>query len=69
MSSQDSNAWFLLIVTCTNTVVSFVFTGVHFTLNLTAKYQRIWGFGGAFTDAAGINIDSLSLKAKENLMR
>ncbi|XP_023704817.1 lysosomal acid glucosylceramidase isoform X2 [Cryptotermes secundus] len=43
--------------------------GVHFTLNLTAKYQRIWGFGGAFTDAAGINIESLSLQAKENLMR
>jgi hypothetical protein len=49
--------------------VSFVFTGVHFTLNLTETYQRIWGFGGAFTDAAGINIDSLSLKSKGNLMR
>jgi glucosylceramidase len=54
---------------CTNTDVSFVSAGVHFTLNLTTKYQRIWGFGGAFTDAAGINIDSLSLKTKENLMR
>jgi hypothetical protein len=49
--------------------VSFVFTGVHFTLNLTETYQRIWGFGGAFTDAAGINIDSLSLETKGNLMR
>jgi O-glycosyl hydrolase len=49
--------------------VSVVSTGIVFTLNLTATYQKIWGFGGAFTDAAGINIDSLSLQTKENLMR
>ncbi|XP_021936125.1 glucosylceramidase-like isoform X2 [Zootermopsis nevadensis] len=44
-------------------------TGIRFTVNLTATYQRILGFGGAFTDAAGINIDSLALQVKQNLMR
>jgi O-glycosyl hydrolase len=38
-------------------------------VNLTTTYQRILGFGGAFTDAAGINIDSLALQVKQNLMR
>ncbi|KAJ8683345.1 hypothetical protein QAD02_019137 [Eretmocerus hayati] len=33
------------------------------------QYQTIHGFGGAFTDAAGINIKSLSEKSQENLMR
>ncbi|XP_021368605.1 glucosylceramidase-like [Mizuhopecten yessoensis] len=33
------------------------------------RYQNIKGFGGAFTDAAGINIDSLSTKAQDNLLR
>ena len=49
--------------------VSVVSTGIVFTLNLTATYQKIWGFGGAFTDSAGINIDSLSMQTKKNLMR
>jgi hypothetical protein len=49
--------------------MSVVSTGIVFTLNLTTTYQKIWGFGGSFTDAAGINIDSLSLQTKENLMR
>ena len=47
----------------------FVFIGANFVINVSKTYQRILGFGGAFTDAAGINIESLSLKAKENLLR
>ncbi|KAJ4448142.1 hypothetical protein ANN_10155, partial [Periplaneta americana] len=43
--------------------------GAHFMINSSIKYQEISGFGGAFTDAAGINIDSLSLETKEHLMR
>lgn len=31
--------------------------------------QTINGFGGAFTDAAGINIASLPLAAQENLLQ
>ncbi|OXU31551.1 hypothetical protein TSAR_003526 [Trichomalopsis sarcophagae] len=31
-------------------------------------YQSIQGFGGAFTDSAGINIKSLSPKTRENLI-
>jgi len=49
--------------------MSVVSTGIVFTLNPTATYQTLVGFGGAFTDAAGINIDSLSTQTKENLMR
>lgn len=40
-----------------------------FTLNASATYQSILGFGGAFTDAAGINIAKLSTAAQEVLMR
>ncbi|KAJ9601521.1 hypothetical protein L9F63_000264 [Diploptera punctata] len=43
--------------------------GAHFFVNLSTTYQTILGFGGAFTDAAGINIESLSMKAKENLLQ
>ncbi|XP_046661458.1 lysosomal acid glucosylceramidase-like isoform X2 [Homalodisca vitripennis] len=44
-------------------------TTVSFTVKPGKKYQKIMGFGGAFTDAAGINIKSLSKMAQENLMR
>lgn len=33
------------------------------------EYQPIMGFGGAFTDAAGINIDSLPEVTQEVLLR
>lgn len=33
------------------------------------EYQAIMGFGGAFTDAAGINIDSLPEVTQEVLLR
>lgn len=32
-------------------------------------YQKVYGYGGAFTDATGINIGELTDDAKENLMR
>jgi len=35
----------------------------------SVKYQQLFGFGGAFTDAAGINIAKLSEAAQENLVR
>ncbi|XP_065174654.1 lysosomal acid glucosylceramidase-like isoform X2 [Sycon ciliatum] len=40
----------------------------HITLNTTRHYQELLGFGGAFTDAAGLNIRSLSTEAQKNLM-
>lgn len=39
------------------------------TINADLKYQKIFGFGGAFTDSAGININSLSGKSKEFLLK
>ncbi|VIO88727.1 Uncharacterized protein BM_BM6281 [Brugia malayi] len=33
------------------------------------RFQTIIGFGGAFTDAAGINIDSLSVSARNHLLQ
>lgn len=39
------------------------------TFNFSETYQKIDGFGGAFTDAAGINIASLPTGAQENLIR
>ncbi|KAJ8304057.1 hypothetical protein KUTeg_017640, partial [Tegillarca granosa] len=38
------------------------------TINRNIKYQKIIGFGGAFTDAAGINIASLSIEAQKKLI-
>ncbi|XP_029032057.2 lysosomal acid glucosylceramidase-like [Osmia bicornis bicornis] len=39
------------------------------TIDTTEKYQTIYGFGGAFTDAAGINIKKLSEAAQDQLIR
>lgn len=37
-------------------------------INYNKTFQKIIGFGGAFTDAAGINIVSLPVKAQEKLL-
>ncbi|XP_068179932.1 lysosomal acid glucosylceramidase isoform X2 [Antennarius striatus] len=44
-------------------------TGLRLTVNPNQKYQRIRGFGGAMTDAAAINIQSLSAGAQDQLLR
>ncbi|KAJ8963242.1 hypothetical protein NQ318_018708 [Aromia moschata] len=41
---------------------------VTVTVDRSKKFQTILGFGGAFTDATGINICSLSQEAQENLL-
>ena len=38
------------------------------TINSSKRYQTIKGFGGAITDAASINIKSLSQKTQQNLI-
>lgn len=38
------------------------------TLDSNKKYQSIFGFGGAMTDAAAINIRSLSNKTQQKLL-
>ncbi|XP_063240973.1 lysosomal acid glucosylceramidase-like isoform X2 [Bacillus rossius redtenbacheri] len=42
---------------------------VTFTVDRSTKYQEIKGFGGAATDSASINIESLSHDAKERLLQ
>ncbi|KAL7297825.1 hypothetical protein TKK_0008858 [Trichogramma kaykai] len=37
-------------------------------INANKRYQSVEGFGGAFTDAAGINIKNLSAEAQDNLL-
>ena len=44
-------------------------SGLRLTIVPFQKYQRIRGFGGAMTDAAAINILSLSHGAQEQLLR
>ncbi|XP_064474562.1 lysosomal acid glucosylceramidase-like isoform X1 [Ornithodoros turicata] len=39
------------------------------TINASKTYQEIVGFGGAFTDAAGINIKSLPTRMQDDLLR
>ncbi|XP_029959147.1 lysosomal acid glucosylceramidase [Salarias fasciatus] len=43
--------------------------GVRLTIVPQQKYQRIRGFGGSMTDAAAINILSLSAAAQDQLLR
>ncbi|KAI9560631.1 hypothetical protein GHT06_011581 [Daphnia sinensis] len=43
-------------------------TVFQITVNASKTYQAIIGFGGAFTDAAGINIAKLSLPAQQLLL-
>lgn len=52
--------------------ISFVYvslSGLRLTIVHTEKYQKIRGFGGAMTDAAAINILSLSAGAQDQLLR
>jgi O-glycosyl hydrolase len=41
---------------------------IKITVNDSQKFQSIIGFGGAFTDAAGINLATLSPEAQQNLI-
>ncbi|XP_039276894.1 lysosomal acid glucosylceramidase [Nilaparvata lugens] len=41
----------------------------YITINPYEKHQEIYGFGGSFTDATGINMASLSRRAQYNLIR
>lgn len=38
-------------------------------IDASVKYQTILGFGGAFTDAAGINIGKLSVLAQAQVIK
>ena len=42
--------------------------GVTINVTRSVKYQQLFGFGGAFTDAAGINIAKLSPEAQQKLI-
>lgn len=47
----------------------FTFLGIPIVeINNTKMFQFILGFGGAFTDAAGINIKALPSKLQEHLL-
>lgn len=39
------------------------------TIDVSKRFQQIIGFGGAFTDATGINVLSLSVESQRNLLR
>ncbi|RLV87493.1 hypothetical protein DV515_00015626 [Chloebia gouldiae] len=41
----------------------------HLTLDTAQRYQKVKGFGGSITDAAAINIQSLSKDAQNHLLR
>lgn len=43
-------------------------TAYRVTVDGQMRYQKIIGFGGAFTDAAGINMNALSEKAHDALL-
>lgn len=44
-------------------------SGEEIDVDNVTTYQVIYGFGGAFTDSAGINIKSLSPNAQLNLLK
>ncbi|NWT26362.1 GLCM Glucosylceramidase, partial [Cardinalis cardinalis] len=43
--------------------------GLLLTLNISALYQHVKGFGGSLSDAAAMNILKLSQPAQDNLLR
>lgn len=45
------------------------FPGTVLTIDSTKQYQTIYGFGGAFTDAVGINLDKLSPATRDQVIR
>lgn len=47
----------------------FAFNFFRVYVDRSKRYQTIQGFGGAFTDAAGINIAQLPAAAQEKLLR
>lgn len=47
----------------------FNFLVTSLTIDTNKRFQKIKGFGGAFTDATGINILSLSQESQEHLLR
>ncbi|KAK6112401.1 O-Glycosyl hydrolase 30 family protein [Brugia pahangi] len=53
----------LIISECKRTGV------IRLGIDSKIRFQTIIGFGGAFTDAAGINIDSLSVSARNHLLQ
>lgn len=63
MSSKFGDRMFLT----KGTVKSSRVDGTIITLNRNIRYQRILGFGGAFTDSAGINIFNISKASQEKL--
>ncbi|PSN37780.1 hypothetical protein C0J52_15853, partial [Blattella germanica] len=64
-----SSHWFSLIRQSYLSCYLFDKNLVRFEINWRKKHQTMLGFGGAMTDAAAINILSLSLQAQENLLR
>lgn len=38
-------------------------------INASISFQELFGFGGAFSDSAGINLNTLSWSARERLLR
>lgn len=45
------------------------FLEVTIAIDRSERFQKIHGFGGAFTDATGINVKSLSKAARDNLLK
>ena len=44
-------------------------TSLTVTVDTEASSQTIFGFGGAFTDSAGINLQNLSAQTRDALLR
>lgn len=57
------------IFCCLYIYIFFSISGLRLTIVPYQKYQKIRGFGGAMTDAAAINILSLSAGAQDQLLR
>ena len=43
--------------------------GNEWEIDVSTTFQEMLGFGGAMTDAAGINIESLTQEAREKLLQ
>ncbi|PAV90589.1 hypothetical protein WR25_13263 isoform C [Diploscapter pachys] len=65
-SSRDGFRFMKTNITTTNSVPA---NAVILSFNPTVRHQKIFGFGGAITDAAGINLNSLPPDLADNVIK
>ena len=65
-STQDGKRLERTVVTSTRQLPT---DAIEIYIDVRQKHQQIFGFGGAFTDAAAININSLPAPMQDTILK